>query len=140
MPRRAFACKGVERGLCISIEGKGGLVEPVSHLQSFQFSRWCLRGDWRFADDRKEEAQVARRACHRANDRKVQISDNTWRRHRASLQYQSIGSQKLAGTRIEPPILAPISNAVMPAATAAADPPEGPRGVRVRSQGLFVVQ
>ena len=91
MPRLAFACKGLERGLRVSIEGKSGLVERQSHLQSFQFSRWCLRGDLRFADDRKEEAQIARRACHRANYRKVQISNNARRRHKASLRDQSIG-------------------------------------------------
>ena len=32
-----------------------------------------------------------------------------------------------------------MSSAVMPAATAAAGPPEDPPGVRVRSHGLFVV-
>jgi len=46
--------------------------------------------------------------------------------------------QKAAGTRIEPPISEPISSGVMPAAKAAALPPDEPPGERLRSQGLFV--
>ena len=44
-----------------------------------------------------------------------------------------------AGTRIEPPMSLPISTGVKAAARAAEDPPDEPPGVRVRSQGLFVV-
>src|SRR5215470_3325543 len=47
--------------------------------------------------------------------------------------------QQCAGTRIDPPISVPSSNAVNPPATAAAGPPEDPPGVRFSDQGLFVV-
>src|ERR1051326_535929 len=47
--------------------------------------------------------------------------------------------QQCAGTRIDPPISVPSSNAVNPQATAAAGPPEDPPGTRSTDQGLFVV-
>src|SRR5581483_1817242 len=46
---------------------------------------------------------------------------------------------RCAGTRSEPLISDPSSSGTYPAARAAADPPEDPPGVRLRSQGLFVV-
>src|SRR5262245_49116464 len=46
--------------------------------------------------------------------------------------------QKLAGTRNDPPISLPNSRETYPAASAAAEPPEEPPGVRPRSQGLLV--
>ena len=45
---------------------------------------------------------------------------------------------RAAGWRMDPPVSDPKESAVMPAATAAADPPEEPPGTRSRSQGLFV--
>jgi len=42
--------------------------------------------------------------------------------------------------RIDAPMSLPSSSADSPAASAAAEPPELPPGVRVVSQGLFVVQ
>src|SRR5438105_2659443 len=46
--------------------------------------------------------------------------------------------QALAGMRIEPPPSLACATGVRPAATAAADPPLEPPGVRVRSHGLQV--
>jgi hypothetical protein len=46
--------------------------------------------------------------------------------------------QKDAGCRIEPPVSLPSAAGTMPAATAAAEPPEEPPGVRATSQGLCV--
>ena len=43
-----------------------------------------------------------------------------------------------AGIRIEPPPSDPVAHGTSPAATAAADPPEDPPGVRVTSHGLRV--
>ena len=47
--------------------------------------------------------------------------------------------QKWAGTLMDPPMSEPSSKGVMPAAKAAAEPPEDPPGVLSKSQGLFVV-
>ena len=44
--------------------------------------------------------------------------------------------QSAAGWRIEPPVSVPIAQGAVPAATAAAEPPEEPPGTRVESQGL----
>jgi len=44
--------------------------------------------------------------------------------------------QKAEGCRIEPPVSLPSATGTIPAATAAAEPPEDPPGVRVGSQGL----
>src|SRR5580698_4382153 len=44
--------------------------------------------------------------------------------------------QKLAGMRIEPPVSDPIAATQSPAATAAAEPPLEPPGMRERSHGL----
>ncbi len=41
-----------------------------------------------------------------------------------------------AGWRIEPPVSLPNAIGTMPAATAAAEPPDEPPGVRARSHGL----
>ncbi len=41
-----------------------------------------------------------------------------------------------AGWRIEPPVSVPIDHGAVPAATAAAEPPEDPPGTRLRSHGL----
>ena len=41
-----------------------------------------------------------------------------------------------AGMRIEPPVSLPMAIGTMPAATAAADPPLDPPGIRLRSHGL----
>ena len=46
--------------------------------------------------------------------------------------------QHAAGMRIEPPPSLPCATGTIPAATAAAEPPEEPPGVRSRSQGLRV--
>ena len=46
--------------------------------------------------------------------------------------------QHAAGIRIEPPPSLPCATGTIPAATAAADPPEEPPGVRCRSHGLRV--
>ena len=46
--------------------------------------------------------------------------------------------QKDAGWRIEPPVSLPSAAGTMPAATAAAEPPEEPPGVLARRQGLRV--
>ena len=43
-----------------------------------------------------------------------------------------------AGWRIEPPVSLPKASGTMPAATAAAEPPEEPPGERAGSQGLRV--
>src|SRR5512141_1391902 len=45
--------------------------------------------------------------------------------------------QNAAGWRIEPPVSVPVANGTMPAATAAAEPPDEPPGTRVVSQGFF---
>src|SRR6476659_2653820 len=42
------------------------------------------------------------------------------------------------GWRIEPPVSVPIASGASNAATAAAEPPPEPPGMRVRSQGLWV--
>src|SRR5215510_15934014 len=47
--------------------------------------------------------------------------------------------QQWAGVRNEPPISEPNSSDTYPAASAAAEPPDDPPGVRPRSQGLLVV-
>ena len=44
-----------------------------------------------------------------------------------------------AGSRIEPPMSEPISSGVKRAASAAAEPPDEPPGVRSMSHGLHVV-
>ena len=44
--------------------------------------------------------------------------------------------QRAAGWRIEPPVSVPIAQGAIPAATAAAEPPEDPPGTRVRSHGF----
>ncbi len=46
--------------------------------------------------------------------------------------------QQAAGIRIEPPPSVPCATGTMPAATAAAEPPDEPPGVRPASQGLCV--
>ena len=46
--------------------------------------------------------------------------------------------QKEAGTRIEPLVSEPSVSGTQPAATAAAEPPEEPPALRVRSCGLWV--
>src|SRR5579859_7434052 len=46
--------------------------------------------------------------------------------------------QHAAGMRIEPPPSEPVATGTSPAATAAAEPPEEPPGVRVVSHGLRV--
>ena len=46
--------------------------------------------------------------------------------------------QNEAGWRMEPPVSLPRASAPMPAATAAAEPPEEPPGTRARSRGLHV--
>src|SRR5437764_3953513 len=46
---------------------------------------------------------------------------------------------KAAGIRVEPPPSLAVQNGTIPAATAAADPPLDPPGVRVGSHGLRVV-
>ena len=43
-----------------------------------------------------------------------------------------------AGWRIEPPVSVPMPSGASNAATAAADPPPEPPGIRCRSQGLWV--
>src|SRR5919202_4207259 len=43
-----------------------------------------------------------------------------------------------AGWRIEPPVSVPIAHGALPAATAAAEPPDEPPGTRERSHGLSV--
>ena len=43
-----------------------------------------------------------------------------------------------AGWRIEPPVSVPIAHGAVPAATAAAEPPEEPPGTRARSHGFSV--
>jgi hypothetical protein len=43
-----------------------------------------------------------------------------------------------AGWRIEPPVSVPIDHGTLPAATAAAEPPDEPPGTRARSHGLSV--
>jgi hypothetical protein len=43
-----------------------------------------------------------------------------------------------AGWRIEPPVSVPIDHGALPAATAAADPPDEPPGTRAGSHGLRV--
>ena len=43
-----------------------------------------------------------------------------------------------AGCRIEPPVSVPMANGASKAATAAADPPPEPPGIRSRSHGLCV--
>ncbi len=45
--------------------------------------------------------------------------------------------QQCDGLRIEPPMSEPSSSGVKPAASAPAEPPDDPPGLRVVSQGLF---
>ncbi|MNL38734.1 hypothetical protein D3C87_1609690 [compost metagenome] len=46
--------------------------------------------------------------------------------------------QKAAGWRMEPPVSLPVASGTMPAATAAAEPPDEPPGTVPTSQGLRV--
>ena len=46
---------------------------------------------------------------------------------------------KAAGWRIEPPVSVPVASGTRRAATAAAEPPDDPPRVRVKSQGLRVL-
>ena len=46
--------------------------------------------------------------------------------------------QRAAGWRIEPPVSEPRASGAIPAATAAAEPPEEPPGTRLGSAGLRV--
>ena len=57
---------------------------------------------------------------------------------RPRLGLRPTSPQHAAGMRIEPPPSLPWATGTMPAATAAADPPEEPPGVRVRSHGFRV--
>jgi hypothetical protein len=45
---------------------------------------------------------------------------------------------KLAGARIEPPMSVPVASGVVPAASAAADPPDEPPALVSRFHGLRV--
>src|SRR3954453_20769111 len=58
---------------------------------------------------------------------------------RPKLGFMPTSPLKAAGMRIEPPPSLAVENGTMPQATAAAEPPLDPPGVRVRSQGLRVV-
>ena len=57
---------------------------------------------------------------------------------RFSVGFRPNRPQKCAGMRIEPDRSVPISNGVIPEASAAAAPPLEPPGVRSRFQGLLV--
>ena len=57
---------------------------------------------------------------------------------RPRLGFSPTRPQQAAGIRIEPPPSLPWATGTMPAATAAAAPPEEPPGVRSRSHGLRV--
>ncbi len=52
--------------------------------------------------------------------------------------FRPTSPQHAAGMRIDPPPSLACANGIMPAATAAAEPPDEPPGVRVRSHGLCV--
>src|SRR6266536_4204023 len=56
-----------------------------------------------------------------------------------ALGFSPYTPQKVAGIRIEPTRSEPYSRKVIPAATAAAAPPEEPPGVQAVSHGLLVV-
>src|ERR687891_697947 len=45
--------------------------------------------------------------------------------------------QRAAGWRIDPPVSVPIAHGALPAATAAAEPPDDPPGTRSRSHGFW---
>src|SRR5579859_4536114 len=55
------------------------------------------------------------------------------------LGFSPTSPQKAAGMRVDPPPSLAVHMGTKPAATAAAEPPDDPPGVRVRSQGLRVV-
>ena len=57
---------------------------------------------------------------------------------RPRLGFRPTSPQQAAGMRIEPPPSLPCATGTIPAATAAAAPPEEPPGVRCRSHGLRV--
>ena len=58
---------------------------------------------------------------------------------RPRLGFIPTSPQQAAGIRIEPPPSEPVAHGTIPAATAAAEPPEDPPGVRVGSHGLRVI-
>src|SRR5260370_13007802 len=55
------------------------------------------------------------------------------------LGFSPTNPQNAAGIRVDPPPSLAVHMGTNPAATAAAEPPDEPPGVRVRSQGLRVV-
>ncbi len=61
-----------------------------------------------------------------------------WVETRPRLGFIPTSPQHAAGIRIDPPPSEPVAHGTMPAATAAAEPPEEPPGVRAESQGLRV--
>ena len=68
-----------------------------------------------------------------------QPSPNGWVDTRPRLGFIPTSPQHAAGIRIDPPPSDPVAHGTMPAATAAAEPPEEPPGVRVGSHGLRVM-
>ena len=79
----------------------------------------------------------------------MRTSAPTWSSEGASGSTPSVGTepkvglcptspQNAAGSRIEQPVSVPSASGVIPAATAAADPPLDPPGMRERSHGLRV--
>ncbi len=61
-----------------------------------------------------------------------------WVETRPRLGFIPTRPQHAAGIRIDPPPSDPVAHGTMPAATAAAEPPEEPPGVRAGSHGLRV--
>src|SRR5579864_4611606 len=67
------------------------------------------------------------------------LSGNTPRTlTRPNVGFNPTTPQNDAGIRIEPPVSVPVANGTIPAATAAADPPLDPPGMRSRSHGLWI--
>ena len=61
-----------------------------------------------------------------------------WRETAPYAGFMPTMPQKPAGWRMEPPVSEPSAAIAIPAATAAADPPEDPPGTRDGSRGFFV--
>src|SRR5947209_13636701 len=67
-----------------------------------------------------------------------QLSPAGWVDTRPRVGFIPTSPQAAAGMRIDPPPSDPVANGTSPAATAAAEPPEDPPGVRLGSHGLRV--
>ena len=131
--RAARSAKASIDGADLGVERAERVVQPEADAGLLEVGGRRPAGQRAGLDDREQQAQVARRAGHRADHVQVALGEGAGvRRHVAALGDHPPGGlvaktpQKPAGTRSEPPMSEPISSAVTRAARAAAAPPDEP--------------